>query len=104
MHFWITNVKAVGSHCSWNVGSCTSLTNEGNCNFVATLSQGTNQSFSYKFVIASGSTAYRWESDPNRTFNGANLKALADKAANGKYESCDYKKSGNVITLTCYWR
>ena len=97
-------VKAVGSHCSWNVGSCTSLTNEGNCNFVATLSQGTNQSFSYKFVIASESTAYRWESDPNRTFNGANLKALADTASTGTYESCDYSKSGNVITLTCYWR
>ncbi len=71
-------VKAVGSHCSWNVGSCTSLTNEGNCNYVATFSQGTNQSFSYKFVIASESTAYRWESDPNRTFNGADLKALSD--------------------------
>ena len=97
-------VKAVGSHCSWNVGSCTSMTNEGNCNFVATLSQGTNQSFSYKFVIASESTAYRWESDPNRTFNGANLKALADTASTGTYESCDYSKSGNVITLTCYWR
>ena len=97
-------VKAVGSHCSWNVGSCTAMTNEGNCNYVATFSKGTKQSFSYKFVIASGSTAYRWESDPNRTFNGANLKALADKASSGKYESCDYKKSGNVITLTCYWR
>ena len=97
-------VKAVGSHCSWNVGSCTSLTNEGNCNYVATFSQGTNQSFSYKFVIASESTAYRWESDPNRTFNGADLKALADTEATGTYESCDYSKSGNVITLTCYWR
>ena len=82
----------------------TSLKNEGNCNYVATFSKGTNLNFSYKFVIASGSTAYRWESDPNRTFNGANLKALADKASSGKYESCDYSKSGNVITLTCYWR
>jgi len=97
-------VKAVGSHCSWNVGSCTSMTNEGNCNYVATFSQGTNQSFSYKFVIASESTAYRWESDPNRTFNGAYLKALADKEETGTYESCDYSKSGNIITLTCYWR
>ena len=97
-------VKVVGSHCSWNVASGTSLKNEGNCNYVATFSKGTNLNFSYKFVIASGSTAYRWESDPNRTFNGANLKALADKASSGKYESCDYSKSGNVITLTCYWR
>ena len=97
-------VKMVGSHCSWNVGSCTSMTNEGNCNWVATLSKGTNQKFSFKFVIGSGSSASRWESDPNRTFNGADLKSVADKAANGKYESCDYSKSGSVITLTCYWR
>ena len=97
-------VKMVGSHCSWNVGSCTSMTNEGNCNWVATLSKGTNQKFSFKFIIGSGSSASRWESDPNRTFNGADLKSVADKAANGKYESCDYSKSGSVITLTCYWR
>ena len=97
-------VKMVGSHCSWNVGSCTSMTNEGNCNWVATLSKGTNQKFSFKFVIGSGSSASRWESDPNRTFNGADLKSVADKAANGKYESCDYSKSGSLITLTCYWR
>ena len=93
-------VKMVGSHCSWNVGSCTSMTNEGNCNWVATLSKGTNQKFSFKFIIGSGSSASRWESDPNRTFNGADLKSVADKAANGKYESCDYSKSGSVITLT----
>ena len=97
-------VKMVGSHCSWNVGSCTSMTNEGNCNWVATLSKGTNQKFSFKFIIGSGSSASRWESDPNRTFNGADLKSVADKTANGKYESCDYSKSGSVITLTCYWR
>ena len=95
-------VKVVGSHCSWNVGSCTSMTSQGNCNWSASFK--TTQSFSYKFVIASGSTAYRWESDPNRTFNGANLKNVADKASSGTYETCSYSKSGNVITLNCSWR
>lgn len=46
----------------------------------------------------------KMESDQNRTFNGANLKKLADGALSGKYESCAYSKSGNVITLTYYWR
>ena len=97
-------VKLVGSHCSWNVGSCTAMTNEGNCNWAATFAKGTTKSFNYKFVIAAGSSASRWESDPNRQFNGANLKKLADTAASGKYESCDYSKSGSVISLKCYWR
>jgi len=97
-------VKMVGSHCSWNVGSCTAMTHQGNCNWSATFSKGTSKNFSYKFVIASGSTAYRWESDPNRTFNGANLKAVADKASSGTYETCSYSKSGSVINLNCSWR
>ena len=97
-------VKVVGSHCSWTVGSCTEMINEGNCQWVATFSQGTDLAFTYKFVIASGSSAYRWESDPNRTFNGENLKALVDTASSGEYESCSYSKSGSLISLTCYWR
>ena len=97
-------VKIVGGHCAWNIGSCTSMKNEGNCNWAATFLKGTSQNFSYKFVIASGSSAYRWESDPNRNFNGARLKTLADKASSGTYESCSYNKSGNTITLTCTWR
>ena len=44
------------------------------------------------------------ENDPNRQFNGANLKKLANTSSNGTYESCKYTKSGNVITLTCSWR
>jgi len=97
-------VRLVGSHCSWNVGSCTAMTNEGNCNWSATFTKGTAQTFNYKFVIASGSSASRWENDPNRQFNGANLKKLANTSSNGTYESCKYTKSGNVITLTCSWR
>ena len=97
-------VRLVGSHCSWNVGSCTAMTNEGNCNWSATFTKGTAQTFNYKFVIASGSSASRWENDPNRQFNGANLKKLANTSSNGTYESCTYTKSGNVITLTCSWR
>ena len=97
-------VRLVGSHCSWNVGACTAMTNEGNCNWVATFTKGTTQTFNYKFVISNGSSASRWENDPNRQFNGVNLKKLADTSSNGTYESCNYNKSGNVITLVCSWR
>jgi hypothetical protein len=95
-------VRLVGSHCSWSVGSCTAMTNEGSCNWSATFT--TAQTFNYKFVIANGSSASRWESDPNRQFNGASLKKLADSVATGSYETCTYKKVGSVITMTCFWR
>ena len=95
-------VRLVGSHCSWSVGSCTAMTNEGSCNWSATFT--TAQTFNYKFVIANGSSASRWESDPNRQFNGASLKKLADSVASGSYETCTYKKAGSVITMTCFWR
>jgi hypothetical protein len=94
----------VGSQCSWSVGSCAGMTNEGNCNWSVTYAKLTAKTFNYKFVIANGSSAVRWESDPNRVFNGASLKKLADAASSGKYENCSYSKSGSVITLTCSWR
>ena len=68
------------------------------------LKKGNSLNFNYKFVIASGSSASRWESDPNRQFNGASLKKLADSVASGSYETCTYKKVGSVITMTCFWR
>ena len=94
----------VGSQCSWSVSSCAGMVSEGNCNWSVTYSKGTAKTFNYKFVIANGSSAVRWESDPNRVFNGANLKSLANSASSGKYENCSYSKSGSVITLTCSWR
>lgn len=97
-------VKVVGSHCSWNVGTCTSMSNTGSCNWEATISNASEKTFSYKFVIANGSSAYRWESDPNRTFNGPALVSQANKASTGTYEKCSYVKSGTTITLICVWR
>ena len=97
-------VKLVGAHCSWSVGTCTALTNEGSCYWSTTISKGTEKTFAYKFVIANGSSAYRWESDPNRTFDGPTLKTAATKSASGAYEKCSYVKSGNTITLVCTWR
>ena len=94
----------VGSQCSWSVSSCAGMVSEGNCNWSVTYSKGTAKTFNYKFVIANGSSAVRWESDPNRVFNGASLKSLANSASSGKYENCSYSKSGSVITLTCSWR
>ena len=98
------SVSLVGSHCSWAVGTCNALTNEGNCNWSVTFAKGTSKTFNYKFVIASGNAAVRWESDPNRVFNGESLKKLANSASSGKYDSCTYVKSGELITLTCSWR
>ena len=97
-------VKLVGAHCSWNVGTCNTLTNEGSCNWSATISKATAKTFTYKFVIANGSSAYRWESDPNRNFNGATLKSTVAKSTAGTYEKCSYVKSGTTITLICTWR
>ena len=98
------SVALVGSQCSWSIGSCNSMTNEGNCNWSVTFAKGTDKSFNYKFVIANGSSAVRWESDPNRVFNGASLYKLAKSASSGNYESCSYTKSGTLVTLTCSWR
>ena len=97
-------VKLVGSHCTWHVGTCPQMTNTGNCNWAYTFSKGTSKSFSYKYVIAVGSSASRWESDPNRNFDGTSLKNLAKASASGKYDSCTYTKSGSVISLSCSWR
>ena len=80
------------------------MTNEGSCNWSATFTKGTAKTFNYKFVIANGSSASRWENDPNRQFNGASLLKLVNAASSGSYENCTYKKEGSVITMTCFWR
>ena len=97
-------VKVVGSHCAWNVGSCPSMTNEGNCNWAFTISKGTTETFNYKYVITKDNSAIRWESDPNRQYDGPSLKRIADASSSGKFDSCSFIKSGNLVTLTCYWR
>lgn len=97
-------IKIVGSLCNWSVGGCTSLTHEGNCIWSTTFSSGTTQSFVYKFVVANGNSAYRWENDPNRQFNGNSLVAAASGTTSGKYENCNFTKNGNLITLICTWR
>ena len=80
------------------------MINEGSCNWGATISKGTSKNFSFKFVIANGNSAVRWESDPNRQFNGAALQKLAESSSSGKYQNCEYIKKGNVINLSCIWR
>ena len=96
-------VKIVGDFCSWNVGNCPSLKDEGSCNWSYTFTQP-KSSMSYKFVIANGSNASRWESDPNRKFNLDSLTSLVKSNSSGKYESCSYSKSGSLVTLSCSWR
>ena len=60
-------------------------------------------SFKYKFVVSGGSTT-KWESDPNRVFNLANLSSIISSSDSGKYENCIYSKSGNLVSLKCSWR
>ena len=69
----------VGSLCKWNVGSCPTMTKEGNCIWSYTYKEGTMNSFNYKFVVAQGSISYMWENDPNRKFIGSSLAALVKK-------------------------
>lgn len=97
-------IKVVGSLCNWSISSCPTMTHEGNCVWSTTFSAATSKTFIYKFLVATGNTANRWESDPNRIFNGASLVSLANKSSSGKYETCSYSKSGKVITLECSWR
>ena len=94
----------VGSLCNWNVGSCPTMTKEGNCTWTYTFKEGTSNSFNYKFVVAQGSIALLWESDPNRRFIDSTLASLAKKIDSGIYEFCNYVRSGKLITLTCKWR
>ena len=97
-------VKMVGSLCNWNVGSCPTMTKEGNCTWTYTFKEGTSNSFNNKFVVAQGSIALMWESDPNRRFSGSTLASLAKKIDSGIYEFCNYARSEKLITLTCKWR
>ena len=80
------------------------MTNEGNYNWNTILKKGNSLNLNYKFVIASGSSVSRWESDPKRVLNAANLVKAVEKFAKGKYENCNYSLIGNNITLECYWR
>ena len=97
-------VKMIGSFCSWEAGGCPAMKDEGNCNWSYTIREGTSLSFSYKFAIVLGSSISKIESDPNRRFDGYSLASLAEYSTDGKYESCSFVKSGNIITLFCAWR
>ena len=77
---------------------------EGNCLWSITYKEGTAYNFSYRFVIVDGNTAIKWESEPNREFNGYDLAVLADESQSGKYQSCSFSKSGTLVTLHCSWR
>ncbi len=96
-------IKMVGEFCNWKVNQGYSLTNEGSCNWSYTITKPTS-SFKYKFVDVNGSTATRWESDPNRTFSLSALTIAVNASASGKYESCSYTKTNDLVTLTCIWR
>ena len=96
-------VKMVGDFCSWDVASAPTFINEGSCNWSYTYNTP-SATMSYKFIIAIGSSVTKWESDPNRTFNYAALKNSVKASSSGKYQNCDYSKSGSIVTLTCNWR
>ena len=96
-------IKMIGDFCSWSVASASTFTNEGSCNWVYTYNTP-SATMSYKFVTANGNSVTRWESDPNRTFNYAALKSAVKTSSSGKYQNCDYVKSGSLVTLTCTWR
>ena len=97
-------IKMVASTCYWNVAKCPEMTHYVNCEWILLLKNAFKENFTYKFVVASGNSAYLWESDPNRQFNGQKLATLVKKSPIGKYEDCVYTKVGNVIYLQCYWR
>lgn len=97
-------IKLVGSLNNWNVGNAITMNSEGNCVWSTTLSEGTKKSFTYKFVVANGSSASRWENDPNRVFDGESLALTASSSSSGSYQNCSYSKSGKLITLTCLWK
>ena len=94
----------VASTCYWNVAKCPEMTHYVNCEWILLLKNAFKENFTYKFVVASGNSAYLWESDPSRQFNGQKLATLVKKSPIGKYEDCVYTKVGNVIYLQCYWR
>ena len=96
-------VKMVGEFCSWELDKGYNLKDEGNCDWSYTITEPSS-SFKYKFVIANGNTATKWESDPNRLFSLTGLITSMDSSSSGKYESCNYNKSGNLVTLNCNWR
>ena len=99
-------IKMVGTFCKWNKNpqDCFSLNNIGNWNWAYTLKDGISQTFYYKFVTANGNTLDRWESDPNRYFNGKKLLELTKTSKSGIYNDCYYQLKENLITLNCYWR
>lgn len=97
-------IKMVGSTCYWSVAKCPEMTHYTNCVWISSLRNALKENFTYKFVVANGNSAYLWESDPFRQFNGQNLINLAKKSPNGKYEDCLYSKIANVIYLQCFWR
>ena len=97
-------VKMVSSFCNWDIISCNTMHDEGNCLWSITYKEGTAYNFSYRFVIVDGNTAIKWESEPNREFNGYDLAVLADESQSGKYQSCSFSKSGTLVTLHCSWR
>ena len=96
-------IKMVGEFCSWTVSKGYSLTNEGSCNWSYTIDEPA-ASFKYKFVVANGNTASKWESDPNRLFSLSALAKAVNSSSSGKYENCSYTKSSDLVTLTCSWR
>ena len=96
-------IKMVGEFCSWKVDQGYSLKNEGDCSWSYTVAEP-SPSFNYKFVVANGNIAAKWESDPNRAFSLSGLNNAISSSSSGKYEGCDYIKSESLVTLTCNWR
>ena len=97
-------IKMVGSNCAWNIAKCPEMVQYTTCVWMFNLRNALKENFTYKFLIASGNSAYLWEGDPFRQFNGQNLITLAKKSPKGKYEDCNYTKIDNVIYLQCFWR
>ena len=96
-------LRMVGEFCSWKVDQGYLMTNEGSCNWTYTIANPST-SFKYKFVVANGSIASKWENDPNRLFSINALANAISSSNSGKYENCSYSKSSDIITLTCSWR
>lgn len=98
-------IKLVGTNCLWNVGKCPELILDKNCAWYSPLFKNIEDlNFVYKFAVVSGSDIYKWESNPNRKFNGGALLSLVKKSPTGNYEDCKYSLIDNTITLVCYWK
>ena len=98
-------LRIVGSFCNWNVNNGYVMQWTNGHIWVYTLKQATVKNFLYKFVVLNADKTTKWESDPNRTFDGPLFETnIKNKKYSGTINSCNYVYQNGIISLTCSWR